>query len=73
MQRLRSVLDPTRHILLSHPELERAAVAGRTVGENNFWLQLLDSGTSISAGDLIAGLMARAAEIPRDRFRVAAG
>ena len=71
--RLRSVLDPTRHILLSHPELERAAVAGRTVGENNFWLQLLDSGTSISAGDLIAGLMARAAEIPRDRFRVAAG
>ena len=34
--RLRSVLDPTRHILLSHPELERVAVAGRNVGENNF-------------------------------------
>ena len=71
--RLRSVLDPTRHILLSHPELEMVAVAGRTVGENNFWLRLLHSGTSISAGDLIAGLMARAAEISRDRFRVAAG
>ena len=71
--RLRSVLDPARHILLSHPELERVAVAGRNVGENNFWLRLLNSGTSISAGDLIAGLMARAAEIPGDRFRVAAG
>ena len=71
--RLRSVLDPTRHILLSHPELERVAVAGRTVGENNFWLRMLDSGTSISAGDLIAGLMARAAEVSGDRFRVAAG
>ena len=71
--RLRSVLDPTRHILLSHPELERVAVAGRTVGENNFWLQMLDSGTRISAGDLIAGLMARAAEVSGDRFRLAAG
>ena len=71
--RLRSVLDPTRHILLSHPELERVAVAGRTVGENNFWLRMLDSGTSMSAGDLVAGLMARAAEISEDRFRVAAG
>lgn len=72
-ERLRSALDPTRHILLSHPELERVAVAGRTVGENNFWLRMLDSGTSISAGDLIAGLMARAAEAAGDRFRVAAG
>ena len=71
--RLRSVLDPTRHILLSHPVLESVAVSGRTVGENNFWLQMLNSGTSISAGDLIAGLMARAAEISRDRFQVAAG
>ena len=71
--RLRSVLDPTRHILLSHPELERVAVAGRSVGENNFWLRMLNSGTSISAGDLIAGLMARAAEVSGDRFRLAAG
>ena len=71
--RLRSVLDPTRHILLSHPELERVAVVGRPVGENNFWLRMLHTGTSISAGDLIAGLMARAAEITRDRFRVPAG
>ena len=29
---LRAALDPTRHALLSHPELERVAVAGRTVG-----------------------------------------
>ena len=70
--RLRNVLDPTRHILLSHPELERVAVSGRIVGENNFWMRILNFGTSISAGDLIAGLMARAAEVSGDRFRVAA-
>ena len=70
--RLRVRLDPARHILLSHPELERVAVAGRIVGENNFWIRILNTGTSISAGDLIAGLMARAAEVSGDRFRVAA-
>ena len=67
-----SLLDPTRHVLLSHPELERVAVAGRTVGENDFWVRILNSGTSIFAGDLIAGLMARATEVSRDGFRAAA-
>ena len=67
-----SLLDPTRHVLLSHPELERVAVAGRTVGENDFWVRILNSGTSIFAGDLIAGLMARATEVSRDRFRATA-
>ena len=69
---LRAVLDPTRYALLSHPELERVAVAGRIVGENDFWMSLVSSGTSISAEDLIAGLMARAAELPGDGFRAAA-
>ena len=68
---LRTLLDPTRHALLSHPELERVAVAGRIVGENDFWMRTLNSGTSISAGDLIAALMARAAEVSGDRFRAA--
>ena len=70
---LREVLDPTRYALLSHPKLERVAVLGRPVGENDFWMRILHSGTSISAGDLIAGLMARAAELPGDGFRAAAG
>ena len=70
---LREVLDPTRHALLSHPKLERVAVVGRPVGENDFWMRILNSGRSISAGDLIAGLMARAAELPGDGFRAAAG
>ena len=48
------------------------AVAGRTVGENDFWMQILNQGMSISAGALIAGLMARAAELPGKRFRAAA-
>ena len=70
---LREVLDPTRHALLSHPELERVAVVRRPVGENDFWMRILNSGRSVSAGDLIAGLMARAAELPGDGFRAAAG
>ena len=46
---LRAVLDPTRHALLSHPKLERGwLVAGRLIGENDFWMRILNSGTSIS-------------------------
>ena len=69
---LRAALDPARHALLSHPELERVAVAGRAVGENDFWMQILNHGMSIWAGDLIAGLMARAAELRGKEFRAAA-
>ena len=70
---LRAVLDPTRHALLSHPKLERVAVTGQLIGENDFCMEILNSGTAISAGDLIAGLMARAAELSGDGFRTAAG
>ena len=49
-----------------------AAVSGRVTGDNDFWIRILNSGTSISAADLIAGLMARAAELSGDRFRAAA-
>ena len=70
---LRELLDPTRYALLSHPRLERVAVIGRPVGENDFWMRILNSGMSISAGDLIAGLMARAAELPGNGFHAAAG
>ena len=69
---LRALLDPTRHALLSHPKLERVAVTGRFVGENDFWIQMVNSGMSISAGDLIAGLMARAADLSGEGFREAA-
>ena len=69
---LNAVLDPTRHALLSHPELDRVAVSGRNVGGNDFWMRILNRGTSIWAGDLIAGLMARAAELSGEGFLVAA-
>ena len=69
---LRRVYDGARHALLSHPVLYGAAVAGRMLGENNFWMRILNSGTSISAADLIAGLMARAAELASDGFPAAA-
>ena len=69
---LRTALDLARHALLSHPTLARVAVAGRVIGDNDFWIRILNSGLSISAADLIAGLMARAAELSGDRFRTAA-
>ncbi len=69
---LRKVMDPARHALLSHPTLERVAVMGRLIGDNDFWMRVLNSGSSISAGHLIAGLMTRAAELSGDRFRTAA-
>ena len=69
---LRELLDPVRHALLAHPTLQRVAVTGRLIGENDFWMRIVNSGSSISAGDLIAGLMARAAELSGDRFRAAA-
>ena len=68
---LRKVLNPVRHALLSHPTLERVAVAGRLIGDNHFWMGNPNSGSSIDAIDLIAGLMARAAELPDDGFRTA--
>ena len=71
-RQLHAALDAARHALLSHPQLEWVAVSGRTVGENDFWMQILNTGSSISAGDLIAGLMARASEVSVEGFRVAA-
>ena len=68
---LRKLLDPVRHALLAHPTLERVAVTGRLIGDNDFWMRILGSGWSISAGDLIAGVMARAAELSGERFRTA--
>ncbi len=53
---LHAALDPVRHSLLGHPTLERVAVTGRVIGDNDFWMEILNSGSSISAGDLIAGL-----------------
>ena len=69
---LRKLLDPVRHALLAHPTLQRVAVTGRLIGDNDFWMGIVNSGSSISAGNLIAGLMARAAELSGDRFREAA-
>ena len=68
---LRTVLDPARHALLCHPNLERVAVTGRLIGDNDFWMRIPGFGRQVSAGTLIAGLMARAAELPEDGFRTA--
>ncbi len=68
---LRAVLDPVRHILRSHPTLAR--VVSRIVGRDEFWMKILNTGSSTSLTDLIAGLLARAAELSGDRFRTAAG
>ena len=65
-----AVLDPVRGILCSHPTLAR--VVGRIIGRDAFWMQILGSGRSTSLTDLVAGLMARADELPGERFRAAA-
>ena len=66
-----AVLDPVRSILRSHPTLER--VVSRIIGRDEFWVEILSSGSVTSLTNLIAGLMARAAELSGDRFRAAAG
>ena len=66
-----AVLDPARNILRSHPTL--AKVVSPIVGQDEFCMEILNNGHSTSSGDLVAGLMARAAELMDDRFRTAAG
>lgn len=67
---LRKLLDPARHILRSHPALER--VMSRIIGDDNFWIQVLGTGQSICLTDLIAGLVVRARTLPGDGFVIAA-
>ena len=66
-----AVLDPARNILRSHSMLAR--VVSPIIGQDEFRMEILNTGHSTSSGDLIAGLMARAAELSGDRFRTAAG
>ena len=68
---LRTALAPARYALLAHPKLERVAVYGRSIGENDFSLKMVNSDTSTSAGDLIAGLIARTADRTGDDFLAA--
>ena len=44
----------------------------RTIGDDEFWMQIHGSGSLTSLTDLIGGLMVRAAELSGDRFRSAA-
>ena len=66
-----SKADGVRSILLAHPTL--AQVSDSMAGRDEFWVQGPDTGRSTSLTDLIAGLMARAAELSGDRFRTASG
>ena len=66
-----AVLDPAWNILRSHPMLAR--VVSPIIGQDEFRMEILNTGQSTSSGDLIAGLMACAAELSGDRFRTAAG
>ena len=58
---LRAALDPVRYILISHPVLARAV--GRVIGQDEFWMRILNGGSRISPVDLIGGLLARATEL----------
>ena len=67
---VRKLLDPVRHILRSHPALER--VMGLIIEEDDFWIQVLGNGQLICLTDLIASLVVRARELPGDGFVAAA-
>ena len=64
-----TVLDPVRRLLMSHPTLAR--VIGPTIGRNDFYVHVLRSDQLTSPTNLIAGLMARAAELSGDCFQAA--
>ena len=66
-----SQADVVGSILLAHPTL--ADVPHSMAGHDEFRVQGLGTDRSTSLTDLIAGLMARAAELSGDRFRAAAG
>ena len=63
-------LNPVRHIVNAHPTV--AAVASPLIGRDEFSIRILGSGGHTCTTDLIAGLMARADEHSRDRYRAAA-
>ena len=67
---LLEALNPVRHILLSHPTLSR--VVSPIIGQDKFWMEIMNSGGLTYLTDLIAGLIARASELSGDRFRTAA-
>ena len=67
---LNAVLNPVRGILRSHPTL--AQVMSPIIGRDDFWMQILSSGSSTSLTDLTAGLMARAYELSSNGFQTAA-
>ena len=67
---LRKLLDPARHILRSHPTIER--VMSPIIGKDDFWIQVLGNGQLICQTHLIAGLVVRAAKLPSDGFVAAA-
>ena len=66
-----SQADVVGSILLAHPAL--AGVPDSMAGRDEFRVQGLGTGRLTSLTDLIAGLMARAAELNGDRFRAAVG
>ena len=68
---LSKALDSVRHVLISHPTLDR--VFGRIIGRDEFYMGTLSSGGEISPADLVAGLFARAQELEGNDLRAAAG
>lgn len=66
---LRAVLEPVRQLLMSHPTL--AGGTGPFIGPDNFYIHIFRSGELTSATNLVAGLIARTAELSGDCFQAA--
>ena len=67
---LRAVMDPVLSLLRSHSTLWRAV--GPLIDNDEFWISIRGHGGLTCLTNLIAGLMARADELPGDGFNAAA-
>ena len=68
---LRAAMDPVLSLLRSHSTLWR--VVGPLIDNDEFWISIRGHGIRTSLTNLIAGLMARADELPGYGFDAAAG
>ena len=68
---LRAAMDPVLSLLRSHSTLWR--VVGPLIDNDEFWISIRGHGVRTSLTNVIAGLMARADELPGDGFDAAAG
>ena len=70
-QRLADLINTQAAVLVQALGGHHPRVVGPIIGRDDFYMHILSGGETTSLTNLIAGLMARAAELSDDRFRAA--